>query len=224
MRSTHEDGARGSRRGSRRTTTTAVAALSALSVWATGCASATSGTPASEAAIPPAAAGGSARIIPDKPLGPSAPTGLDIPDISLHVRGIAHLGLTASGALETPPLAHVNEVGWYEYGPTPGQRGSAVLAGHVDSATQQAIFYRLHELHRGDTVSVTRADDSTVTFTVDSVVEVPKAHFPTDSVYGDPGYPALRLITCGGRFDRATGHYLANIIVFAHLTVAPTAT
>jgi LPXTG-site transpeptidase (sortase) family protein len=173
--------------------------VSAVSVWTAGHASA-------------------GALRPAEPVRPSVPVGLNIPEIGLHVRGIDHLGVTRSGALETPSLAHVDEVGWYEYGPTPGQRGAAVLAGHVDSLTRQAIFYRLHDLRRGDAVSVRRADGSTVTFTVDEVVRVPKAHFPTEKVYGDPGYPALRLITCGGRFDRATGHYLSNIVVFAHLT------
>ncbi len=62
-----------------------------------------------------------------------------------------------------------------------------------------------------------RADGRTAVFRIDSVERVDKDQFPTRRVYGDPGYAAIRLITCGGRFDRGSGHYTDNVIAFGHL-------
>ncbi|MFD0538121.1 sortase domain-bontaining protein [Actinomadura luteofluorescens] len=106
---------------------------------------------------------------------------------------------------------------WYRLGAAPGSRGAAVIIGHVDSARGPAVFYRLGELRPGDRASVLRADGRTAVFRVDSVERFGKARFPTRRVYSDPGYAAIRLITCGGRFDRATGHYVDNVIAFGHL-------
>ena len=117
----------------------------------------------------------------------------------------------------SPPLAEHNLAGWYEYGPAPGQRGPAVILGHVDSATGISVFYHVRNMHAGDRVYVTLADGKVAAFAVDGLQRVAKDAFPTASVYGTAGYPSLRLITCGGPFDRAAGHYVDNIIVYAHL-------
>ena len=93
-----------------------------------------------------------------------------------------------------------------------------MLAGHVDDRTGPAVFFRLHDLAVGAAVLVERSDGTTVRFTVTSVARYPKDEFPTVAVYGDTTQRAeLRLITCGGAFDRATGHYVDNVVVFAHL-------
>jgi sortase (surface protein transpeptidase) len=126
------------------------------------------------------------------------------------------LGLDAAGALEVP--ADFAQAGWWRSGPEPGERGPAVIVGHVDSRSGPAVFYRLRELVAGDRVTVQRADGTSGEFVVDRVEQHPKSAFPTDAVYGATAAPELRLVTCGGTFDRSTGHYVDNTIVFAHAT------
>ncbi len=123
------------------------------------------------------------------------------------------LGIAADGSIEVP--RDFGQAGWLDVGPAPGQRGPAVIAGHVDSRTGPAVFYRLRELRVGDAVTVQRADGRQVRFTVDDVQQYPKDRFPTDAVYGPSPGPVLRLITCGGSFDRASGHYRDNVVVYA---------
>jgi hypothetical protein len=108
-------------------------------------------------------------------------------------------------------------VGWYVHAPTPGELGPAVLAGHVDSRRGPAVFFRLATLRPADRVMVGREDGRTTVFTVDRVARYPKPRFPTAEVYGDLPYPGLRLITCGGDFDRGRGSYRDNIVMFASL-------
>jgi hypothetical protein len=146
------------------------------------------------------------------------PIRLQIPAIHVSAR-IVDEGLDADGALQVPPLtdAGVREVGWYDLGPAPGQVGSAIIAGHVDSYQAPGVFYDLGRLVPGNAVEVTLADGETVHFTVTSVHEYSKAHFPAREVYGPEPYQALRLITCGGAFDEATGHYLSNIVAYARM-------
>lgn len=120
--------------------------------------------------------------------------------------------------MEVPPGAY--PVGWYDRSPTPGQRGPAVLAGHVDWGGKRGAFYGLRELRAGDAVVIDRADGSVATFRVDRVEEHPKDDFPTEEVYGDIDHAGLRLITCGGSFDTGSGNYRDNVIVFASLAAA----
>ncbi len=142
---------------------------------------------------------------------------MEIPAIGVRATDLVGLGIAADGAIEVPQ--RWDSVGWYENGAWPGQVGSSVLAGHVDSAEAgPAVFFRLGELVPGDTAAVTRADGATAVFTVDSVGRYPKDEFPTASVYGAADGPELRLVTCGGTFDEAIGHYRDNIVVSAHLT------
>ena len=152
------------------------------------------------------------------PLGPSAPVHLDIPAIGVSTPLIA-LGLNADGTIAVPPLRRDAPAGWYRYLATPGEVGPAVILGHVDTARDgPAVFYRLHELRPGDTVTVHRIDGSTAVFTVDQVTEYRKAAFPAQAVYGSVAHPALRLVTCGGSFDRTHEQYQANVVVYATLT------
>jgi sortase (surface protein transpeptidase) len=154
-----------------------------------------------------------------RPLARSAPVKIRIPGIGVNAP-VMKLGRDADGTVQVPPLAAHNLTGWYRYGPSPGQRGPAVILGHVDSATGISVFYYLKNLHAGDTVLVTLADGKVAAFAVDGLQRVAKDAFPTASVYGKARYPSLRLITCGGPFDQATGHYTDNIIVYAHLVPA----
>ncbi|WP_159943247.1 MULTISPECIES: class F sortase [unclassified Nocardiopsis] len=166
---------------------------------------------------PPDAPAGSERT---PPLPRSAPTALNIPAIGLRTAHLVGLGLTPDRRLEAP--REWEAVGWYTLGAAPGQVGPAVLAGHLDSPDGPAVFHRLGELRDGDAVSVERADGSVARFTVYAVEQHAKDDFPTQEVYGATSRPELRLITCGGAFDAATGHYTDNVVVRARLT-APSA-
>ena len=152
-------------------------------------------------------------------LATSVPLAISIPAIDVQST-LLELGRTAGGALEVPPVGPTyNKAGWYRYSPTPGAVGPAVITGHVDSAADgPSVFYRLGGLHQGDSVRISRTDGSVAVFTVDAVRRYSKAAFPTQLVYGNTNYAALRLITCGGPFDTATGHYADNIVVLASLT------
>ncbi|MBD0694000.1 class F sortase, partial [Streptomyces sp. CBMA123] len=152
------------------------------------------------------------------PLPASAPTRIRIPAIKVDAP-VTGLGLTAARQLNTPPMEQRNLAGWYRDGATPGAAGNALVVGHADSHTGPAVFYRLGLLRPGDTVEVTRKDRRTAVFTVDEVRVFPKRDFPDALVYGPTERAELRLITCGGKFDRRTG-YEANTVVFAHLTDA----
>lgn len=151
-----------------------------------------------------------------KPLKAARPTSISIPKI--HVSApIEPMGQNLDGTVQVPTLTRPNLAGWYRNSPTPGQRGAAVVLGHVDAHKHRAVFFDLGRLRRGDHISIARAGGSTAKFVIDSVVRVPKDRFPTEKVYGRTSYPALRLVTCGGKYDKKTMHYLANVIVYAHL-------
>ncbi len=113
--------------------------------------------------------------------------------------------------------ASTSTAGWYTFSPRPGAIGSSIIAGHIDSRTGPGVFYRLRFMAQGARVYVKRTDGSLAVFRVTAKHLYPKAHFPTADVYGPAPTPQLRLITCGGTFDPATGHYLSNVIVFATL-------
>jgi sortase (surface protein transpeptidase) len=147
----------------------------------------------------------------------SAPVILRIPAIGLTVP-VSALGLNPDGTVQVP--ANFQEPGWYRLGPSPGQVGSAVILGHVDSYLGPAVFFRLRSLAPGDTVEVRLADGVITHFVVSAVAMYPKTHFPTRLVYGSRGYSGLQLVTCGGTFDTQTGHYLSNVVVYTSLVKA----
>ncbi|ONH36727.1 class F sortase [Protofrankia sp. BMG5.30] len=148
----------------------------------------------------------------------SPPTFLRIPEVGVSAP-VGSVGLNADGTLEVP--TSWTDVGWYEYGPRPGDIGASVLVGHYDSTTGPAVFYHLDKLRKSDTVEVNRTDGTVVRFTVDRIQEVAKDDFPVAEVYGRVDRPELRLITCGGAFDKKTRHYLKNVIVYAHAVADP---
>ena len=152
---------------------------------------------------------------PPRPIGPARvarPVYLSIPVIGVHTR-LIRLGLTAQGTLQVPATTSV--AGWYTGGPRPGQVGSAVIAGHIDSYLGPGVFFRLRLLRPGDHVYVRHAGGTLAVFRVYAEHSYPKDHFPTDKVYGPAPDPELRLITCGGTFNPAIGSYLNNVVVYA---------
>lgn len=175
--------------------------------------------------VPPAASGQSSATSAGAPsaagsavegLSRSVPTKLSIPSIGVDAPFVP-LSLGADGTLTPPPMSTPNVVGYYADGPTPGEDGAAIVAGHVDTKTGPAVFLLLSLVKPGATVSINRTDGSTATFKVDAVQTFSKSSFPDQKVYGETQDPELRIITCGGTFDRSKQDYQDNVVVFAHL-------
>lgn len=145
------------------------------------------------------------------------PLSLVVPAIGVRTR-LIRLGTTPGGAVQVPSATSV--AGWYTASARPGAIGPAVILGHVDSYRGPGIFFRLKLLRRGDKVFVTRADGSVAVFEITKVARYPKSGFPAKAVYGPVPYSAIRLITCGGVFDHATGHYLSNVIAYGRQVAA----
>jgi hypothetical protein len=149
-------------------------------------------------------------------LEPSRPVRLSIPSIDVRAP-VFGVGLADDGSIAVPPVYRHHEAGWYERGPTPGQFGPAIIVGHADTKSGPSIFYRLSRLRPGAVIEVTRRDRSVAVFEVNSVEKFGKARLPAERVYNDFSRPALRLITCGGRWRGGGIGYADNIVVFASL-------
>ena len=152
---------------------------------------------------PPAAAAGTVGpVAPKEPsLRRSTPVSVAIPAIGVR-SPLLRLGLNPDGTIAVPDIStSADEAAWYKNSVTPGQIGTAVIEGHVDSEVGPAVFYRLGALHPGDRIDVTLADGMTAVFRVTGVREYSKDDFPTEMIYGRTNYASLRVVTCGGTFD-----------------------
>jgi LPXTG-site transpeptidase (sortase) family protein len=173
-------------------------------------------TPAASAAPSAAPSAGPSAAVSAAPTStPQADlraTEVRLPTVDVR-SALVPLDIGPDGALQPPPDPDV--AGWYVRGSVPGEPGPTVIAGHVDSRSGPAVFYRLDQLNAGDRVEVTRSDGQVFAYRVATVERHPKNDFPTARVYGPTPGPELRLITCGGDFDRRVGHYQDNIVVTA---------
>ncbi|MEU0213248.1 class F sortase [Streptomyces canus] len=172
--------------------------------------------PQPSAAQAHARTGGTAGRAGVPALPPSPPDRVRIPAIGVDAP-LMGLALTRGGSLDVPPAGRKNLAGWYEAGTTPGETGTAIVAGHVDNAEGPAVFYDLGALRKDSAIEVDRRDGSVAVFTVDAVEVYDAKDFPDEKVYGTASRPELRVITCGGGYSRSTG-YRGNVVVFAHLT------
>ncbi|MEZ0449890.1 class F sortase [Cellulomonas sp. ICMP 17802] len=151
---------------------------------------------------------------PEQPL----PVQVSIPSLDI-ASDLITVGVQPDGTLEVPqPGPDYDRAAWFDGSPRPGGTGPAVIEGHVDGVDGPSVFHELGRVAVGSQVLVARADGTTATFVVDAVRSFSKDDFPTLEVYGNTAGPELRLLTCGGRFDRSTGHYTDNTVVFAHLS------
>ncbi|MFC4853004.1 class F sortase [Actinophytocola glycyrrhizae] len=166
-------------------------------------------SPRSKTPPPPADESGS--------LPRSRPVWIDVPGIRAH-SSLVPLGLNADRTVEVPPVDQPMQAGWYKHSPAPGQTGPSVVLGHVNGGGHDGIFARLHELKPGDEIRIGREDKQVTRFVVERIEQFPKTEFPAGQVYGDTKEPELRLITCGGSFDKAANSYRDNVIVFAVFT------
>ncbi|MEU7282902.1 class F sortase [Streptomyces sp. NPDC045431] len=147
--------------------------------------------------------------------GKPAPRSLSIPSIGV-TSTLERLGQNKDGAMETPK--DPAKAGWYVPGPTPGDKGPAVIAGHVTWNGAPSVFHRLTSLKAGDPIEVEREDGKKATFEVERVAQYPKNRFPTVEVYKNIDHAGLRLITCGGQYDESQRYYSDNVVVFARLS------
>ncbi|WP_415951980.1 class F sortase [Streptomyces sp. KLOTTS4A1] len=155
-----------------------------------------------------------------KPLDAAArPQRVDIPAIGVQAPVIRR-GLDGEGAIAPPPYEQAGVVGWYGDGVQPGAKGTALFVGHVDTASRPAVFYNLSTLAPGEKITVARSDGMLAEFTVEEVAVYDRSGFDADKAYGarDDERAELRLITCGGTFDRRDKTYSANVVVSAFLT------
>jgi LPXTG-site transpeptidase (sortase) family protein len=148
---------------------------------------------------------------PAAPAASGLPKRVTIPAIDVDAP-LVPVGLKPDGSVQTPDFG---DAAWYRPGPRPGDPGPAVLLAHVDSkANGPDVFNRLHALKPGERVTV-HYHDATTTFAVTATEQTAKTALPTGRIWNDTDKPVLRLITCGGPFDRSAGSYLDNIIVYA---------
>ena len=203
-----------------------VALAAIITVGAPACSSHPAAAPAPAVAVArtsrtapapaPATTSAPARAAKSATLSRSTPVRLQIASIGVDST-LMRLGLRSDGSLQVPTGGF--PAGWYTGGPTPGELGPAVIAGHVDMLGP-GVFYRLHDIAAGDQIVVTRADGSTPVFRVTQIRQYRKDQFPSQLVYGDIDHAGLRLITCAGTFNSASGHYEDNLVVFADLVAA----
>ena len=152
------------------------------------------------------------RATTPPPRRAAPPVRIEIAAIGVRA-AVIRLGLNRDGTLEVP--TDFGDAGWWSGGARPGERGPAVIAGHLDSRTGPAVFFRLGALRAGDPIVIVRRDGSRVRFRVQRTARYRKAAFPTARVYGATSGSTLRLITCSGDFDRGSGHYVDNTVVYA---------
>lgn len=176
-------------------------------------------TPFPKTSLPKTTSAGSTTTTPAAKATPqfalrSTPVQIRVPAIALDV-SLTTLGLNPNGTVQVP--TDIQQPGWYRLGPSPGQDGSAVILGHVDSYQGPAVFFKLRSMVAGDLIDVSLADGASAQFKVTSVAMYAKTAFPDQQVYAAHGYGALQLVTCGGTFDVQTGHYLSNIVVYSSL-------
>ncbi|MGH9296836.1 MAG: class F sortase [Acidimicrobiales bacterium] len=165
-----------------------------------------------------------AKVPAKRVLARSVPVSVDIPSVGIQ-SALSDVGLNSNGTIEVPNLyAKPSKAAWYDGSATPGEAGTSVIEGHIDTYEGPSVFFRLGSLHPGADAYVTLADGVVAVFKVTAVRQFQKSAFPTLTVYGNTPYPSLRLITCGGSFDSATHGYLANTVVFADLISSHQAT
>lgn len=178
-------------------------------------------TPARPDAPPPLAAAPVVAPIPTPKTkaakAKARPTRIKIPKLKVN-SPIGAVTVNMKGKLGTPPLSKPNQTGWYRFSPVPGEAGPAIINGHVSTRKGPAVFDRLRELAKGDHIYVYRSDGKVTRFTVSGIEQASKNGFPTKRVYGNTSSSQLRLITCGGVYNKTAHSYTDNIVVYATLS------
>lgn len=185
-----------------------IAALAVITALVAGCGSTETTAASTTTAATPAKVQTAASVTR------STPVSFDIPSIKAS-GSLISLGLNADGTVQVP--ADYQQAGWYQQGPAPGEQGSAVILGHVDSYKGEGVFFSLKKVKAGDMIDVKRADGKTAHFKVTDVRMYLKSEFPDQLVYGPRGGATLQVVTCGGDFDQSAKSYQSNVVVFSSL-------
>ncbi|MGC9380562.1 class F sortase [Streptomyces sp. MH13] len=172
--------------------------------------------PASAAASNTRVAGENSAAADIAPLPHAVPDRVSVPAIQVDAPVIP-VGLDADGWIDAPPPEDPNLAGWFTGAVSPGEKGTAVVVGHVDNQQGPAVFYGLGALEKGNKVEVHRQDGKTAVFEIYGIEVFEKDNFPGDRVYASKGSPELRVITCGGGFSERDG-YEGNVVAFARMT------
>ncbi|MGN7408935.1 MULTISPECIES: class F sortase [unclassified Sporosarcina] len=144
------------------------------------------------------------------------PVTLEIPAIGVK-SDIENVGELENGQMGVPE--GVDNVGWFEPGTLPGNSGSSVMAGHIDSLTGPAVFYKLDKLKKGDEVVVRDADGKSLTFIVTKTEKYPRKNAPIEEIFGFSYGSRLNLITCTGEFNRKAKTHEERLVVYTELEV-----
>jgi LPXTG-site transpeptidase (sortase) family protein len=142
------------------------------------------------------------------------PQSIEIPAIGVKAE-IENVGRIENGQMGVPE--GMDTVGWFEPGPLPGERGNAVMAGHVDSKTGPAVFYKLDQLKKGDEIIVKSADGESKTFVVTGMESYPRKDAPVEDIFDFSYSSNLNLITCTGDFDRQAKTHEERLVVYTSL-------
>jgi LPXTG-site transpeptidase (sortase) family protein len=154
---------------------------------------------------------GSALLSPVTDPDPK-PVGLIVESLDIASAPIVEVGVESNGEMEIPGAT---EIGWYRFGPTPGESGSAVLAAHIAFNGRDGVFRDLEDLEVGAVVEVLYDDGSSKRFRVTETTQYAKDELPVDRVFSKDGAPELTLITCGGDFNRSLRSYSDNVVAYA---------
>lgn len=201
------------RKRHRHSAITACAAALALTLSACSGDQSTPSSPESKTPTPTVSSSSTPHTAP---VNAATPVSVQVPAAGIDSQ-LLHLGLRPDGSLEVPPTDPGSPASWYNKSPEPGNTGPAILLGHVnDTNNQDGVFGRLDELTIGDVITVTRADQSTVSFEVTLIEQYSKNNFPSQKVYGDTHGPEIRLITCDG-YDPTTGLWGDNLVVYGRM-------
>ncbi|MFE9394534.1 class F sortase [Streptomyces flavidovirens] len=159
------------------------------------------------------------------PVDGATPQHLDVRSIGITAP-VVRRGLDRWGAVDPPPYNQSSKVGWYGAGAKPGAPGVALFVGHVDTESRPAVFYGLSAARPGEKIRVTGAGGERLEFTIDDIQVFTRERFDPQKVYGprESDRAELRLITCGGTYDKKARTYTANVVVSAYLTGTGTGT
>lgn len=171
-------------------------------------------TPKARAAAKPPPAAPTRPAPSPSTMKAATPLSINAPTVEI-TSSLGQVAMNPNGTIEVP--TNPDQAAWYRLGPTPGQLGPAVIVGHLDSIKGPAVFYRLSSLRPGQIINITRSDKTVAHFRIDAINTYRRDHFPTQAVYGPINYAGLRLITCGGAYNKNAKAYDSNVVVFATL-------
>ncbi len=205
----------GDQRSPASTTSPAVATSSSAAPSPAGTSSATA-PPATPSVGGQSVPAPSSSVQTSKDRQVSAPVKVEIPSTG-EGSSLLTLGTASDQTIVVPNDKQADQAGWYDGSPTPGEKGPATIVGHSTSSRGAAVFFKLADVKDGATVNVTTKNGRVLKFTVYKVASYPKNAFPTTKVYGNTDGAELRVVTCGGPFDKGTGHFENNTVLYARL-------